>query len=72
MVLDTKLAGILSNFCLDLAKAYFVATFITPGLSGEFNLPEIVLVLTRGVLVVTILIFLSWKLEKLKKYHESN
>lgn len=67
MILDAKLAGILSNFCLDIAKAFFVATFVTPGLSGEFNLPEVALVLTRGVFVVTILILLSWKLEKLKE-----
>lgn len=65
MMLDKKLAGILSNFCADIAKAYFVATFITPSLSGLSLWWEILLVLIKGLVFVTMLILLSWRLAKL-------
>lgn len=72
MILDPKLANILSNFCLDVAKAYFVATFITPSLSGPPSLPEILVVLTKGLLNVIVFLGLSWQFSKLgdEKNHE--
>lgn len=65
MVLDAKLAGILSNFCLDISKAFFVATFVTPSLSGLYYWFEILLVLIKGTIFVTIFILLSWQFAKL-------
>lgn len=65
MVLDPKLAQILSSLCEDIGKAYFVATFITPSLSGLSLGWELVLVLTQGLTGVTIAILLSWQFAKL-------
>ncbi|MBI3103477.1 hypothetical protein HYZ05_00895 [Candidatus Daviesbacteria bacterium] len=66
MVLDSKLAGILSNFCLDIAKAYFVAAFVTPALSGLTNWWEILFVLIKGLLFVIIFLLASWYLARLE------
>ena len=65
MVLDYKLANILSSFCLDIAKALFVTTFVTPSLSGLSVGWEFFLALTRGLVGVTIAIVLSWQFAKL-------
>ena len=67
MILDKKLAGLLSNFCLDIAKAYFVATFITPSLTGSYGSLEISLVLIRGLLAVIMFLHLSWQFAKLEE-----
>ncbi len=67
MILDSKLAGILSSFCADIAKAYFVATFVTPSLSGTSTWWEILLILTKGLVFVIVLIALSWQLAKLEE-----
>lgn len=67
MILDSKLAGILSNFCLDIAKALFVTTFVTPSLSGLSLGWELSLALTRGLAGVTIAIILSWQFTKLEE-----
>ena len=72
MVLDTKLAGILSNFCLDIAKVYFAVTFITPSLGGLSNWWEVVFMLTKGMASVTIAILLSWQFAKLGEKYEPN
>ncbi len=72
MILDSKLAGILSNFCLDIAKAFFAVTFITPSLGGLSSWWEVILVLTKGMAGVTIAIILSWQFAKLEEKHESN
>lgn len=66
MVLDSKLAKILSSFCEDIAKAYFIATFVTPQLSGLSGW-EIILSLTRGLAGVIIAIILAWQFAKLEK-----
>lgn len=64
MILDRKLAGILSNFCADIAKAYFVATFVTPALSGLTMWWEIVFVLIKGVVFVIVFLLASWYLAR--------
>ncbi len=65
MVLDPKLAGVLSDFCLDIAKAYFVAAFVTPPLSTGPVLVTI-LMLLRGLIAAILFIVLSWQFLKLK------
>lgn len=67
MILDKKLAGILSNFCADIAKAYFVVTFVTPSISGLTSWVEITLVLTEGMVGVTIALMLAWQFAKLEE-----
>lgn len=66
MILDRKLAGILSNFCLDIAKAFFVATFITPSLSGLSLWWDILLVLIKGLVFVIVFLLASWYLARLE------
>lgn len=65
MILDRKLAGILSNFCADIAKAYFVVTFVAPPLSNSSW--EFILMLTRGLVAVIVFILLSWRFSKLEE-----
>lgn len=67
MILDKKLAGILSNFCADIAKAYFVVTFVTPSISGLMSWVEITLVLTEGMVGVTMALMLAWQFAKLEE-----
>lgn len=35
MVIDSKLAELLSDFSLDIAKAFFIATVVAPFLEGN-------------------------------------
>ncbi len=65
MIIDPKLAGILSNFCLDIAKAYFIAAFVTPPLSAGSVLVTM-LMLIRGLIAAILFIVLSWQFLKLK------
>ena len=66
MILDSKLARILSNFCLDIAKAFFVVAFITPPLSAD-SIWQTILMLTRGVIGAIVFILLSWQFAKLEE-----
>lgn len=68
MKINTKLAALLSDFFLDIAKAFFVATFITPSLSGISSLPEIIFVLTKGMLNVIVYLLLAWLFARVKDY----
>lgn len=70
MIIDSKLAGILSNFCLDIAKAYFITTFVAPPLSASGW--EFMLMLTRGLAAVIVFIVLSWQFSKLERKNERN
>ena len=67
MKIDGTLAHILSDFFLDGAKAFFVATFVTPSLNNISSLPELLFVLTRGLLNVTLFLIASWQIAKLGK-----
>ena len=54
-----NLAKILSDFCLDIAKAYFIGTIVTSSFGTipyEINNG----ILIRGLLSVTLLLLLSW------------
>lgn len=70
MKVDAKLTAILSDFCLDIAKAFFVATFVTPSLSGISSLLGILFVLTKGFLNVILFLVASWQLAKLGDRYE--
>ncbi len=67
MILDAKLAGILSNFCADVAKGFFAATFITPALSETIDGWEVILILTKGLFTVTMFLLAAWKFAKLEE-----
>jgi len=64
-MVDAKLASIMSNFCLDIAKAYFIATFVTPSLTSVSTGWEFVWILLRGLLNVILFLLASWQLAKL-------
>ncbi|MEK7571167.1 MAG: hypothetical protein AAB553_02745 [Patescibacteria group bacterium] len=64
MKIDKKLAKILSNFYADLAKAYFIGTFITPILNGISSLNEFAWILTKGLLSVILLLLIAWRFAK--------
>jgi len=72
MKIDATLLGLLSDFCLDAAKGFFAATFVTPSLGSVSSLGDIILILTRGLLNVILLLALSWWLASLQKQYESN
>ena len=61
-MIDSKLTGLLSDFFLDISKASFVATFVTPALGSVTSGSEILLVLTRGLMNVILYLYLSWLL----------
>lgn len=67
MALDSKLSRLLSDFFLDIAKAYFIAAFITPSITNTPTGFEAFLVLTRGLLNVILFLIVSWKFAKLEK-----
>lgn len=67
MKIDAKLAKLLSEFFLDIAKAFFIATFVTPSLSGISSFIEILLVLTRGLLNAILFLVFAWYFAKLGK-----
>lgn len=64
MRMDRKLAHLLSDFCLDMAKAVAIGTFITPSLSGMTSTSELVSLLTRGVASATMFLGFAWYLAK--------
>lgn len=63
MRVDAKLAGLLSNFFLDISKASFIAAFITP--QAVKNVGEVVILLTKTFLAVTLSLLISWRLAQL-------
>lgn len=64
MRIDKTLARLLSNFFLDIAKAFFIATFITPTVSQISSFLEIIVLLTKGMSSVTVAIGIAWYLAK--------
>lgn len=70
VVIDSKLARILSDFFSDIAKAYFIATFIAPSLTGASAF-ELVLLLTKGLVNVILFLVLAWLLSKMEDKNES-
>ena len=67
MRIDKKLLHLLSDFFLDIAKAFFIASFVTPSLSGVSSFLEISVILTRGVVSATLFIYMSWVLAKMEE-----
>lgn len=65
MRFDPKLASLLSNFCLDISKAYFIAGFITPALSGITSVSLVILTLTKTLLSAILFLAVSWILARL-------
>ncbi len=58
-MIDSKLAYLLSKFFLDLAKAYYITTFITPPLVGTaFG----IFLLTKGIASITMFLYLARKM----------
>ncbi len=68
MKFDAKFAHILSDFFLDIAKAVFIGTFITPALSKASSELEFAILLTRGLSLVIIFLLISWEFSKLEHY----
>lgn len=66
MKIDSKLARILSDFFLDLAKAAFVGTFITNAFSPGQTLGAIIFTLTRALVSVILFLLISWQLARLE------
>lgn len=64
MTIDSKLAHLLSDFCLDVAKANFIATFIIPSFGHIDNGPGLIAILTRGTILVTLFLAFSWGFAK--------
>ena len=62
MKFDSKLSGLLSDFFLDIAKASFIAAFVTPALSATTSVSGVMLVLIRGLLNVILYLYLAWLL----------
>ncbi len=66
MILDKKLAGLLSNFFLDISKAFFVATFVTPSLSVTTVWWEILWILIKGLMNAILFLVAAWQFKKLE------
>ncbi|MBU0569876.1 hypothetical protein KKB40_03785 [Patescibacteria group bacterium] len=66
MLLDSKLAHILSDFFSDIAKAYFVATFVTPPTNHIRTIAGIFAILLRGLASVILFLIVSWQFAKLE------
>jgi hypothetical protein len=66
MKLDRTMANLLSDLFLDIAKAYFIATILTPPISHVTSFWEIVLILTRGSFIGILYLLLAWQFAKQK------
>lgn len=67
-VIDNKWAIILSDFCLDIAKAYFIALFISPTIAIYITSPsKFLLLLTKGMVNVIMFLGFSRYLLQVKK-----
>lgn len=71
-MVDSKFALLLSDFFLDIAKAFFIATFITPSLNSGSNIYDIVLVLFKGLINVIIFLVMSRQFLEFTEKNESN
>lgn len=61
-MIDSKLAKLLSDFTLDIAKAFFVAAFVTQPLSHETNLFNLLIPLYKSLINVILFILVSRQL----------
>lgn len=67
MALNSKLSRLLSDFFLDIAKAYFIATFIGSSLLNTVSIPEVLMVLTKTIFSVILFILISWQFAMLEE-----
>jgi len=66
MPINPKLAHILSDFFLDIAKAWFIATFVTPNFIS-INPAQLVGFLIKGTFSVMLYLLLAYQFSKLEK-----
>ncbi|MBI3576894.1 hypothetical protein HY086_02575 [Candidatus Gottesmanbacteria bacterium] len=64
---DIKLAHLLSDFFLDISKAYFIATFVTPALTGASEIGVVLAILTKGLVNVILFLMLAWQFATLEE-----
>ena len=66
--IDNKWATILSDFCLDISKAYFIASFISQSITiNGVNPFDLFVALTKGMFNVIFFLVFSRYLLKFKK-----
>lgn len=70
-MIDSKMAGLLSDFFLDIAKAFFVATFITPPFT-QGGIISTLLLLMRGMVFVTMCLWASRSFLEIANHYESS
>jgi len=63
MIRSKKLVHLLSDFCADIAKAFYISAFITPSLQGS-NDP---LLLIRGFITAIVYLIIAWFLSELEE-----
>ncbi|HJZ23438.1 MAG TPA: hypothetical protein VJ201_03205, partial [Candidatus Babeliales bacterium] len=61
IILANTTKKLLSDFCLDISKAYFIVTFVNPVLSLQ-DITMLLVLLTKGIISSTIFLTLSWLL----------
>jgi uncharacterized integral membrane protein len=66
-MIDSKSATLLSDFFLDMSKAYFIATFISPQLSNSKNLSLQLEILIKGILTTILLLVLARRILNINK-----
>ncbi len=59
MLNDNKLRKILAALFLDIAKAWFIATFVTPTFI-QYSYQELLIILTKGMVNVIVYIILVY------------
>ena len=65
MRIDPKLASLLSGFFLDVSKASFIGTFITPYFSNLPTYFDLFTVLTKGLIGAILALIIAWLFAKL-------
>jgi hypothetical protein len=67
MTRSQKLAHLLSEFTLDIAKAYFIGTFVTASLTNVAYNFQTLLLLIQGVGNAIVYLLISWYLAELEE-----
>jgi len=63
-MLDAKLVGLTSEISLDISKAFFIATIVTPSLTNTTSIFLIIGILLKGTASGIFFLYLSWQLAK--------
>lgn len=69
-MIDPRLAGLLSDFFLDISKAFFIATFITPKLEESIDFSGVFFILIKGLFSVSICLWFAREFLKFKEVYE--